>query len=257
MRPTDPTSTAPDASAQDQRVEKLQLADWRRRISELYAEVRKLASTDPAAAWDHLRLIRERLYREHPSSPVTPDSRAAFVAGHFTYDPNLRFELPVRPTEMSETADRAGEGRAVSGSASGSGSGPDLATRLGRGLGAGLALPISVGQPISFDRVGWLDVPFASGVRRLALFWLPEYSGGFFLPFRDATNGAATYGGGRYLIDSAKGADLGGDPARGTVIVDFNFAYHPSCAFDPRWSCPLSPPENRLDIEVRTGELLR
>ena len=253
MHPTDPRPKAPGASAQDQRVGKLEVADWRRRISELYAEVRGLVATDPAAAWDHWRLVRERLYREHPSSPVPPDRRAAFVAGHFAYDPNLRFELPVRPTEMSGTADRAGEGRAVSGSSSG----PDLATRLGADLGAGLALPISVGQPISFDRVGWLEIPFESGVRRLALFWLPEYSGGFFLPFRDATNGAATYGGGRYLIDSAKGADLGGDPARGTVIVDFNFAYHPSCAFDPRWSCPLSPAENRLEIEVRAGELLR
>jgi uncharacterized protein (DUF1684 family) len=257
MHPTEPTPTAPDASAQDQRVEKLRLADWRRRISELYAEVRALAATDPAAAWDHWRLTRERLYREHPSSPVTPDSRSAFVAGHFAYDPNLRFELPVRPAEMSETADRGGEGRAVSGSGSGSGSGGGPGARLGAGLGAGLALPISVGQPISFDRVGWLEIPFASGVRRLVLFWLPEYAGGFFLPFRDATNGAATYGGGRYLIDSAKGADLGGDPARGTVIVDFNFAYHPSCAFDPRWSCPLSPPENRIEIEVRAGEFLR
>ena len=261
MHPTDPTSTAPDDSAQERRVEKLQLADWRRRISELYAEVRGLAATDPAKAWDHWRLIRERLYREHPSSPVPADRRAAFVAGHFAYDPSLRFELPVRPAGTSETADRAGESRAGSGSGSGSGlgagSGSDLAARLGASLGAGLSLPISVGQPISFDRVGWLDIPFASGVRRLALFWLPEYSGGFFLPFRDATNGAATYGGGRYLIDSAKGADLGGDPARGTVIVDFNFAYHPSCAFDPRWSCPLSPPENRLEIEVRAGELLR
>jgi uncharacterized protein (DUF1684 family) len=261
MHPTEPTAIGPDASAQDQRVEKLQLADWRRRISELYAEVRELAVADPAAAWNHWRLVRERLYREHPSSPVTPDSRAAFVAGHFAYDPNLRFELLVRPAEMSETADRAGEGRAVSGSSSG----PDLAARLGAGLGSGLgsglsvdlALPISVGRPISFDRVGWLEIPFESGVRRLALFWLPEYAGGFFLPFRDATNGAATYGGGRYLIDTAKGADLGGDPARATVIVDFNFAYHPSCAFDPRWSCPLSPPENRLEIEVRAGERLR
>jgi uncharacterized protein (DUF1684 family) len=240
MHSTEPSPTASDASAQDQRVERLQLADWRRRISELYADVRGSAATDPAAAWDQWRQIRERLYREHPSSPVPPDRRATFVAGHFAYDPSLRFEAPVRPGETSETAGRTGESRAGSGS----------------GLGSGLALPISVGQPISFDRVGWLDIPFESGVRRLALFWLPEYAGGFFLPFRDATNGAATYGGGRYLIDSAKGADLGGDPARGTVIVDFNFAYHPSCAFDPRWSCPLSPPENRLDTEVRGGELL-
>jgi hypothetical protein len=257
MHSTEPTSTASGTSAQDQRVERMRLADWRRRISELYAEVRAVAATDPPAAWDHWRLIRERLYREHPSSPVPPDRRAAFVAGHFAYDPSLRFEVPVRPDGTTEPAGRAGESLAGSGSASGSASGSDLAARLGAGLGAGLALPISVGQPIAFERVGWLDIPFESGVRRLALFWLPEYSGGFFLPFRDATNGAATYGGGRYLIDSAKGADLGGDPARGTVILDFNFAYHPSCAFDPRWSCPLSPPENRLAMEVRAGELLR
>jgi len=83
MQPTEPRPTAPDASAQDKRVEKLQVADWRRRISELYAEVRALAATDPAAAWNHWRVVRERLYREHPSSPVPPDRRAAFVAGHF------------------------------------------------------------------------------------------------------------------------------------------------------------------------------
>jgi hypothetical protein len=257
MQPTEPRPTAPDASAQDKRVEKLQVADWRRRISELYAEVRALAATDPAAAWNHWRVVRERLYREHPSSPVPPDRRAAFVAGHFAYDPNLRFEVPVRHDETPKTADRAGERRNDSASGLGAELGAGLGAGLGARLGAGLALPISVGQAISFDRVGWLEIPFESGVRRLALFWLPEYSGGFFLPFRDATNGTATYGGGRYLIDSAKGADLGGDPASGTVIVDFNFAYQPSCAFDPRWSCPLSPAENRLETEVRAGELLR
>ena len=80
------------------------------------------------------------------------------------------------------------------------------------------------------------------------------YAGGLFLPFRDATNGVETYGAGRYLLDGAKGADLGGDVARATLILDFNFAYQPSCAFDPRWACPLAPPENRLDIQVRAGE---
>ena len=86
------------------------------------------------------------------------------------------------------------------------------------------------------------------------MFWLREYSGGIFVPFRDATNGTETYGGGRYLLDTAKGADLGGDADRGTIVIDFNFAYQPSCAFDPRWSCPLAPPENRLDIAIRAGE---
>jgi uncharacterized protein (DUF1684 family) len=118
----------------------------------------------------------------------------------------------------------------------------------------GLALPVSTGEAPEFDRIGRLEIPFAGGPRRLSVFWLREYSGGIFLPFRDATNGRETYGGGRYLLDTAKGADLGGVADAGTIVVDFNFAYQPSCAFDPRWSCPLSPPENRLDLEIRAGE---
>ena len=80
------------------------------------------------------------------------------------------------------------------------------------------------------------------------------YAGGLFLPFRDATNTVETYGAGRYLLDTAKGADLGAGARPGTLVLDFNFAYQPSCAFDPAWACPLAPPENRLDLEVRAGE---
>ena len=80
------------------------------------------------------------------------------------------------------------------------------------------------------------------------------YAGGLFVPFRDATNGAQTYGAGRYLLDAAKSADLGGDHVRGSLVCDFNFSYQPSCAFDPKWACPLAPPENRLDIPVPAGE---
>ena len=81
-------------------------------------------------------------------------------------------------------------------------------------------------------------------------------AGGLFIPFRDATNGIETYGAGRYLVDAAKSHDLGVDEATGDLILDFNFATQPSCAFDPRWACPLAPPENRLDREVRAGERL-
>ena len=111
-------------------------------------------------------------------------------------------------------------------------------------------------RTMAFRRIGWLEIPFPAGPRRLGLAWLEGYAGGLFLSFRDATGGAQTYGGGRYLLDAAKGADLGGDPARGTLILDFNFAYQPSCAFDPRWACPLVPPENRLDLPIRAGERL-
>jgi len=89
------------------------------------------------------------------------------------------------------------------------------------------------------------------------LVHLRGYGGGLFLPFRDATNGETTYAAGRYILDTAKGADLGGDPSRATLIVDLNFAYQPSCAFDPRWACPLAPPENRLDVAIEAGERIR
>jgi uncharacterized protein (DUF1684 family) len=204
--------------------ERLQLADWRRQMAGLYAEVRRLAAHDGAAAWDCWRQTRQRLYRDHPQSPVPAAQRAAFHASSFPYDPAMRFEVEVDPDP---------------------------------GAGANEArLPSSAGDALLFHRTGWLDVPFAAGSRRLALFWLAGYAGGLFLPFRDLTNGHDTYAAGRYLLDSAKSADLGGDPARGTLILDFNFAYQPSCAFDAKWACPLAPAENWLDIAVRAGERL-
>jgi uncharacterized protein (DUF1684 family) len=115
---------------------------------------------------------------------------------------------------------------------------------------------MSAGSALDFTRIGRVVVPFPAGTRMLALFWMAGYAGGLFLPFRDATNGSATYGAGRYLLDAAKGADLGGDLATGRLVLDFNFAFQPSCAFDPRWACPLAPPENRLDIPIEAGERL-
>ena len=88
--------------------------------------------------------------------------------------------------------------------------------------------------------------------RRLALYWLEAYGGGVFLPFRDSTSGSETYGAGRYLLDTVKGADLGEE--KGRLVLDFNFAYNPSCSYDPRWACPLAPPENRLPVPIRAGE---
>jgi uncharacterized protein len=90
------------------------------------------------------------------------------------------------------------------------------------------------------------------GGQELELFWLEAYGGGLFLPFRDATSGDSTYGAGRYLLDTVKGADLGSEGGR--LVLDFNFAYNPSCAYDPKWVCPLSPPANRLAVAVQAGE---
>jgi uncharacterized protein (DUF1684 family) len=210
----------------DPELDPLTLADWRRRIAELYAAVR--SASDPAEAHALWRETREEMYREHPASPVPPEQRRTFRAIHFAYDPALRFEVDLRR---------------------------DLDPPAGRPAGStGIELPVSTGRPRRFDRIGWLVIPFPEGERRLALFWLAEYSGGLFLAFRDGTNGAETYGGGRYLLDTGKGADLGAGAGRASVIVDFNFAYQPSCAFDSRWSCPLAAPENRLDLAVQAGE---
>ncbi|HET8909624.1 MAG TPA: DUF1684 domain-containing protein, partial [Ktedonobacterales bacterium] len=92
-------------------------------------------------------------------------------------------------------------------------------------------------------------------------YWIDVYGGGLFLPFRDATSGSETYGAGRYLHDTVKGSELlrlddASFPgyAGGRVLLDFNYAYNPSCAYDPRWVCPLTPTENRLKVAIRAGE---
>jgi uncharacterized protein (DUF1684 family) len=90
--------------------------------------------------------------------------------------------------------------------------------------------------------------------RELELYRLDAYGGGIFLPFRDGTSGRETYGAGRYLLDTVKGADLGGTES--TLVLDFNFAFNPSCAYDDSWACPLSPPANRLAARIEAGELV-
>jgi uncharacterized protein (DUF1684 family) len=211
-----------DGSATD----RVWLADWRRQVAALYAEVRALAATDPAVAHRHWRSVRERLYREHPQSPVPPADRDGFQAHHFEYDPELSFSLTL------EAAPPAAAGA------------------------FDLQLPNSGSDSLAFSRLGRVTIPFADRPRPLSVFWMAGYGGGLFVPFRDATSGRETYGAGRYLLDAAKSADLGGDPAARLLVIDFNFAYQPSCAFDPRWACPLAPPENRLDIAIRAGERL-
>lgn len=219
----------------------LTLADWRRTIATLYADVRRLATDDPAAALEHWRAVREDLFRNHPRSPVLPADRAGFRARHFAHDPRLRFEVAVEPLGAVVDDALAPEGS------------------IDFGAGPTVGLPVSGGGTMAFTRFGAVTVPFVDGPRRLELFWMDGYAGGLFLPFRDATNGVETYGAGRYLLDGAKSADLGGNPGADggpTLILDFNFAFQPSCAFDPQYACPLSPPSNRLDVPIRSGERL-
>jgi hypothetical protein len=199
--------------------ERLELADWRRQISELYATVR--AEPDPIEAWTEWRAVRDRLYRSHSQSPVPESERGdATAPAYFEYDPALRTVASID----------AGDGVAFE--LPGSTSGHETAERSGT----------------AHFSLGGTDIT-------LSMFWLLDYAGGFYLSFRDATCGDETYGAGRYLLDTAKGADLGTDGS-GRLILDFNFAYQPSCSYDPRWSCPLPPRENWLTIPIRAGERL-
>lgn len=206
-------------------LERLALADWRRQVADLYAAVRRIAAYDPEEAWRTWRDERERMFVHHAQSPLPDDMRREFHARAWTYDPALRFEVEL----VAPPADEP----------------PPLAD-----------LAVSTGGEMRLARIGSISVPFPLGPRTLSVYWLDDYAGGLLLPFLDDTNGVETYPAGRYLLDTAKGADLGGDPRRGTIVADFNFSYHPSCAFDPRWSCPLAPVGNRLDFRVEAGERL-
>ena len=105
---------------------------------------------------------------------------------------------------------------------------------------------------LCYTRVAQVRFVYADQPAQLSLFWMEGYGGGLFLPFLDETNTNETYGGGRYLYDTIKGADLGTNGS--TLVLDFNFAYNPSCAYDDRWTCPLAPRENRLSFPVQAGE---
>ena len=205
------------------------LADWRRRVAQLYVEVRTRAAVDPEDAWDLWRAERESLYRGHPQSPVPAAERESFRAQHWPYDDRLRATVTIEPAPAAPT---------------------------GLALTA-LALPNGGAESPAFDRIGTVRVPLPGSAADLPLFWMRGYTGGLFLPLGDGTNGVETYGAGRYLLDAAKSADLGGDPAAGTLVVDLNFAFQPSCAFDPRWACPLAPPESRVATRIEAGERLR
>jgi len=199
----------------------LTLLDWRRRVAALYASVR--ATADPAAAHETWRAGRDELLATHPDTPLLPEDRPGFTGLRIApYDPALRFEV---------TTD------------------PDVEPHR-------LEVMTGTDGVVAFDRIGVLRLP---GLGDLDLWWLAAYAGGLFVPVKDALAGKDTYGGGRYLLDTVKGADLGGDidlsTGRGTLVVDLNFAYNPSCAYDPAWACPLAPPGNTLAAPVRGGEL--
>ena len=194
----------------------LDLLDWKRRIFDLYRDIR--AASDATAAWTLWRAARDDLFRTHPQSPIPETERSGLESvRYFDYDPEYRVVAEVRdaPPESYE-------------------------------------IPTSGDETMRFTRIATCHFSLRGAERVLEMYWLDAYGGGIFLPFRDATSGKTTYGAGRYLLDTVKGSDLGTNDGR--LILDFNFAYNPSCAYDPRWVCPLAPPPNRLEVPVKAGE---
>lgn len=193
----------------------LSLLDWRRRTADLYRRVR--ACPDVLEGHTLWRETRDDLFRHHPDSPLSQDARARFAGLPVApYDPSLRFQVEV-DTDVD---------------------------------GLRIAVPTGTDGIVPFEHFGRVHL---GDLGDLDVWWLASYGGGLFVPVKDALAGRATYGGGRYLIDTVKGADLGGDD--GWLVVDLNFAYNPSCAYDPAWSCPLAPPGNVLRVPVKAGEL--
>ena len=193
----------------------LTLLDWKRRIFDLYARVR--AAEDPAIAWKTWTSTRDEMYRAHPQSPVPAAARSSYKGSYYDYDSGARVLGELRDAEPLD-----------------------------------FEIPTSGTEPMRFTRIGTCEFELQATAQTLEVYWLAAYAGGIFIPFRDGTAGTMTYGAGRYLLDTVKGSDLGTD--NGKLVLDFNFAYNPSCAYDPRWVCPLAPPPNRLDVAIEAGE---
>ncbi|MGH2867721.1 MAG: DUF1684 domain-containing protein [Solirubrobacteraceae bacterium] len=203
---------------EDTILEAMTLLDWRRRVAQLYADVR--ADRDLEAAWNRWHQTRSALFREHQQSPIPSSTRSSY-SGPYVYanDPAWRVLARVQPVAPARF---------------------ELAT--------------SNVEVMAFRRRGLAHFQHGGSDLSLELYWLEGYGGGLFVPFADATSGQETYGAGRYLLDTVKGADLGEQDGR--LVLDFNYAYQPSCSYDPRWTCPLAPPANRLPLAVRAGERL-
>jgi uncharacterized protein len=196
----------------------LELTEWRRLVAELYAAVR--AQDDPERGHALWRQGRDELFRSHPQSPLPPgDKLRETGVPYWPYDPRLRFDVPLVAAEEDMS----------------------------------LSVPTSDGV-IPMTRLGRVQLP-APVDAVIDVWWLRQYAGGLFLPLRDGTAGESSYGGGRYALDTAKGADLGGRPGR--LIIDLNFLYHPSCRYNDAWVCPLAPPGNTIGAPVSAGERLR
>lgn len=204
----------------------LELYDFRLKVAELY-RARNAAwqrGDDPVAVLGRFQTGRDALFRDHPQSALDAQQKVLFRGlDHFRYNPAASVEAVIEPDSEPSRLEAQTSGEP--------------------------SMPMS--------RVGTVHFAFDGQRLHLALYWIEVYGGGLFLPFHDRTAPDETYGGGRYVFDTIKGSDfisLAGEPAGRRILLDFNYAYNPSCAYDARWACPLAPPENRLPVAIHAGE---
>ena len=195
----------------------LTLLDHRRRVAASYAAYRSFL--DREAAVERWRAERDVLLHEHPDGPLRGRPPVPYAPVTPTGRHELEVDVDVPPARLD--------------------------------------VPTASDGVVVLDRLGRLHVP---DVGDLDVWWLGQYGGGVFVPLRDASAGRTTCGGGRSLLDTVKGADLGDDvdsvSGRGTLVVVLDLAYHPSCTYDARWSCPLAPPGDVVATAVDAGEQL-
>ncbi|WP_061965609.1 DUF1684 domain-containing protein [Demequina aurantiaca] len=190
------------------------VAHWRRSTFDIYRQVR--AEPDHVKAHALWASARREMLLNHPASPVKPEDRGnPGIGGVADYDASFRFVAGLDSDVPALTRD----------------------------------VQTGTDGVVPFERLGIVRL---EGIGELDVWRLTTYGGGIFVPMRDTTAGRSSYGAGRYLLDTIKGADLGGDA--GGLVIDLNFAYNPSCAYDEAWACPLPGPGNRLDVDVPVGE---
>lgn len=232
---SDPT---PDPTSVTTQPTWLDLYDYRRRMAELYRQREEglRQGADEAETLRRFRAGKDALFAGHPQSALASEERARFAGlRYFPYAPELRIEATLAPLAPEPSADDE-QGEQIEAS------GP---------------------HTMRFQRAARASFTLDQASAELTIYWIDVYGGGLFLAFRDATCPAESYGGGRYLFDTVKGSDIirledTGETtqgfAGGRILLDFNYAYNPSCAYDPRWICPLAPRENRLPVAIRAGE---
>jgi uncharacterized protein len=205
----------------------LDLFDYRCRVADMYRERRQslLAGEDAGTVLQRFRESRDELFTKHAQSAINEVQKRKFKGlRYFPYNPVMCVEA-------------------------------DIDTGV---TPVHLSVAMNSEETMTMTSVGILQFTL-DGVRvALTLYWLNIYAGGLFLPFRDATSPAESYGGGRYLFDTIKGSDFLATPGASgiqRIWLDFNYAYNPSCAYNDKWVCPLAPIENRLEVPIRAGEL--